>query len=122
MVAVGPLRGALIDYCAPYVQDIVIAGLDRPYIAVLIFPDIENCRRLGGLPTARLAEVAANPRIRAHFAGLLSSFAAQATGSSNRVARAMLLTEEPSIDSSEITDKGSLNQHAVLKNRTREVA
>jgi len=121
-VAAGPLRAALIDHCAPYVQDVVIAGLDRPYIAVLIFPDIENCRRLAGLSTAGLAEVAANPRVRTHFAGRLSSFAAQATGSSNRVARAMLLMEEPSMDSSEITDKGSLNQRAVLKNRTKEVA
>ncbi len=121
-VAAGPLRAALIDHCAPYVQDVVIARLDRPYIAVLIFPDIENCRRLAGLSTAGLAEVAANPRVRTHFAGRLSSFAAQATGSSNRVARAMLLMEEPSIDSSEITDKGSLNQRAVLKNRTKEVA
>src|SRR5262249_12575791 len=75
-----------------------------------------------GLPTAGLAEVAANPRGRAHLAGLLSSFAAQATGTSNRVARAMLLTEEPSIDSSEITDKGSLKQPPVLKNRAKEVA
>jgi feruloyl-CoA synthase len=121
-VAVGPLRGALIDHCAPYIQDVVITGLDRPTIAALIFPDLDNCRRLAGLPsTAGLAEVAANPQVRAHLAKLLSSFAAKATGSSNRIARAMLLSEEPSIDSGEITDKGSLNQRAVLKNRTQEL-
>jgi feruloyl-CoA synthase len=121
-VTVGPLRGALIDHCAPYIQDVVIAGLDRPYIAALIFPDIENCRKLAGLPRAGLAEIAASPQVRAHFAELLSSFAAEATGSSNRVVRAMLLNEDPSIDSSEITDKGSLNQRAVLKHRTHPVA
>jgi feruloyl-CoA synthase len=120
-VAVGPLRGALIDHCAPYIQDVVIAGLDRPSITALIFPDLENCRKLAGLPTASLAEIAATPQIRAHFTNLLSSFAAQATGSSNRIARAVLMPELPSIDSSEVTDKGSLNQRAVLKNRTKEV-
>ena len=121
-VTVGPLRGALIDHCAPYIQDVVIAGLDRAYITALIFPDMENCRRLAGLPKASLAEIAASPRIRAHFAGLLSLFAAQATGSSNRVVRAVLLDEDPSIDTGEITDKGSLNQRAVLKSRTQAVA
>jgi feruloyl-CoA synthase len=116
-VNVGPLRGALVDHCAPYVRDVVIAGLDRPYIAALIFPDLEHCRKLAGLPTANLAEIAQNEKVRAHFAALLASFAENATGSSNRVVRAMLLGDEPSIDSSEVTDKGSLNQRAVLKNR-----
>ena len=120
-VAVGPLRGALIDHCAPYIQDVVIAGLDRSYITALIFPDLENCRKLAGLPTAGLAEIAASAKVRAHFTELLLSFAAQATGSSNRVVRAMLMPELPSIDSSEVTDKGSLNQRAVLKNRTNDV-
>ena len=64
----------------------------------------------------------ASPQVRAHFAGLLSSFAAGATGSSNRVVRAMLLADDPSIDSGEITDKGSLNQRAVLKSRTQALA
>jgi feruloyl-CoA synthase len=121
-VAVGPLRGRLIDHCAPYIQDVVIAGLDRAYITALIFPDVEHCRKLAGLPRAGLAELAASPQVRAHFTALLSSFAAHATGSSNRVVRAMLLADEPSIDSSEITDKGSLNQRAVLKHRTEAVA
>jgi feruloyl-CoA synthase len=120
-VAVGPLRGALIDHCAPCIQDVVIAGLDRSYITALIFPDLENCRKLAGLPTAGLAEIAASPQVHAHFTHLLSSFTAQATGSSNRVVRAMLMAELPSIDSSEVTDKGSLNQRAVLKNRTNDV-
>jgi feruloyl-CoA synthase len=121
-VTVGPLRGALIDHCAPYIQDVVIAGLDRAYIAVLILPDVETCRRLANLPSAGLSEIASSPEVRAHFAKLLSSFAAQATGSSNRIVRAMLLADPLSIDSGEITDKGSLNQRAILKNRMAEIA
>jgi feruloyl-CoA synthase len=121
-VTVGPLRGALIDHCAPYIQDVVIAGLDRGYVTALIFPDVENCRKVADLPGAGLAEIARSPKIRAHFAKLLASFAAQATGSSNRIARAILLGDLPSVDSGEITDKGSLNQRAILKSRTAEIA
>ena len=42
---------------------------------------------------------------------------ATGTGSANRVARAQLLLEPPSIDKGEVTDKGSINQRAVLANR-----
>jgi feruloyl-CoA synthase len=121
-VTVGPLRGALIDHCAPYIQDVVIAGLDRGYVTALIFPDVDNCRKVADLPSAGLAEIASNAKIRAHFAKLLASFAAQATGSSTRIARAILLGDLPSIDSGEVTDKGSLNQRAILKSRTAEIA
>jgi feruloyl-CoA synthase len=121
-VTVGPLRGALIDHCAPYIQDVVIAGLDRDYVTALIFPDVDNCRKIASLPAGGLAEIARSPKIREHFAKLLASFAVQATGSSNRIARAMLLGDAPSIDSGEITDKGSLNQRAILKSRTAEIA
>lgn len=116
-VTVGPLRAALIDHCAPFIQDVVIAGLDREFIAVLIFPDIENCRTLTGGAPGGLAEIASHPAVRARFAKLLAGFATEATGSSNRVVRAVLLSDGPSIDSSEMTDKGSLNQGAVLRNR-----
>lgn len=121
-VTVGPLRGALIDHCAPYIQDVVIAGLDRDYVTALIFPDVDNCRKIASLPAGGLAEIARSPKIREHFAKLLASFAVQATGSSNRIARAMLLGDAPSLDSGEITDKGSLNQRAILKSRTAEIA
>jgi feruloyl-CoA synthase len=43
--------------------------------------------------------------------------AAASTGSSNRVQRIMLMTEPPSMDLGEMTDKGSINQRTVLKNR-----
>lgn len=82
----------------------------------MIFPDIEACRALIG-QDANLAEIAAHHGVRAHFTDLLTSFAAQATGSSNRVVRALLLSDVASIDSGELTDKGSLNQRAVLKSR-----
>jgi feruloyl-CoA synthase len=64
-----------------------------------------------------LAEVLAHPKVLAHFQTVLNQLAANATGSANRVARMLLLSEPPSIDKGEVTDKGSINQRAVLKHR-----
>ena len=116
-VAVGPLKSAFVDHCAPYVQDIVIAGLDREFIAALVFLDIEHCRALAGKPSASLKDLAADSAVRAVFAERLATFAASSSGSSNRIARLVLVADAPSIDSAELTDKGSLNQRAVLRNR-----
>jgi feruloyl-CoA synthase len=75
-------------------------------------------RDLAGLPAqASLNEVLAHPKVLAHFQQVLNHLAARATGSANRVARLLLLPEPPSIDKGEVTDKGSINQRAVLKHR-----
>ena len=58
-----------------------------------------------------------HPKVLAHFQTLLNQLAENATGSANRVARLLLLPEPPSIDKGEVTDKGSINQRAVLKHR-----
>lgn len=118
-VSVGPLRARILAAGAPYVQDVVIAGLDRRDVGVLVFPHVDSCRRLaeGLAPTAGQAEIVRHPAVRRWFQGLLDALAAGATGSANRVARGMLLAEPPSIDLGEMTDKGSINQRAVLTAR-----
>jgi len=115
-VSVGPLRARVLAAGAPYVQDVVIAGLDRRDVGLLVFPHVDSCRRLAAdLPaTAGQAEIVRHPAVRRWFQGLLETLAAEATGSANRVARGMLLAEPPSIDLGEVTDKGSINQRAVL--------
>jgi len=118
-VHVGPLRVAFIAHCAPYVKDVVIAGADRDFIAVLIFPDLEACRRLArdlGRDVTP-ADIVADEGVQCEFRFLLDGFAKQATGSSNRVMRAILTDTPPSLDAGEATDKGSINQRMVLKNR-----
>jgi feruloyl-CoA synthase len=114
-VSVGPLRAKFLSHCAPYLRDIVFAGHDGPYVAALIFPNVEACRALvtGGSD----AEVVRSEQVRAKFRALLQELAQNSTGSSNRVQRAMLMEEPPSIDKHEVTDKGSFNQRAVLSNR-----
>jgi feruloyl-CoA synthase len=117
-VSAGPLRGRFLSHCAPYAQDAVIAGHDRDFVTVLVFPALDACRELAQLPaTAPASETVANSAVRAKFQDLLNELAAGATGSSSRIARAILMPEPPAIDAHEVTDKGSLNQGAVLKNR-----
>jgi feruloyl-CoA synthase len=116
-VSVGPLRAKIIAAGAPYIQDVVITGLNRKEVGALIFPT-PAVRTLSGLAAnAGLAEVLASAPVQAHFQKVLNGLAAQATGSASRVARALLLSEPPSIDKGEVTDKGSINQRAVLKHR-----
>ena len=122
-VSVGPLRAGLIALCAPFVRDAVLAAPDRDEVAALIFPDIEACRKLapGLAPDAPASAVLADSRVRARFAALLAELSASGRGTSARVRRAILLVEPPSLDVGEITDKGSINQRAVLAHRTRLV-
>jgi feruloyl-CoA synthase len=118
-VSVGPLRAAFIAHCAPYAKDVVLAGADRDFIAALIFPDLDACRRLApDLPKdAPAVQIVAHEGVRREFRFLLASHARAATGSSNRVARVMLMETPPSLDLGEATDKGSLNQRMVLQAR-----
>jgi feruloyl-CoA synthase len=114
-VSVGPLRAKFLGTCAPYLRDIVFAGHDGDYVAALIFPNVEACRALvtGGSD----AEMVRDERVRAKFTKLLQELAQTSTGSASRVARAMLMEDPPSLDAQEVTDKGSFNQGAVLRNR-----
>jgi feruloyl-CoA synthase len=116
-VSVGPLRAKIIAAAAPYVQDAVITGLNLNEVGAMLFPT-PALRQLAGLDaSAPMTEVVTSPAVQAHFQTVIDQLAAQATGSANRVARAILLTEPPSIDKGEVTDKGSINQRAVLKHR-----
>ncbi len=116
-VSVGPLRAKIIAAGAPYVQDAVITGLNMKEVGAMLFTT-PRVRDLAGLPAqASLNEVLAHPKVLAHFQQVLNHLAASATGSANRVARLLLLPEPPSIDKGEVTDKGSINQRAVLKHR-----
>ncbi|MGA7853891.1 MAG: hypothetical protein WCA15_11245, partial [Candidatus Acidiferrales bacterium] len=121
-VSVGPLRSRILADFAPYVRDAVITGHDRDEVGMIIFADADSCRGLCAPSTendgpAAASEVLRHSAVRAHFQSLLEKSAASITGSSNRVVRAILAEEPPSLDAGEITDKGSLNQRAVLDRR-----
>ena len=116
-VSVGPLRAKVIGAGAPYIQDVVVTGLNRKEVGAMIFPTAA-VRGLSGLSAnASMADVLVSAPVVAHFQGVLNHLAETATGSASRIARAVLLAEPPSIDKGEVTDKGSINQRAVLKHR-----
>jgi feruloyl-CoA synthase len=117
-VSVGPLRARLVAACAPLVRDVVIAGINRDELSALVVLDLDGCRVVHpALPAGDLAAAASDPVIRQAFAERLKKFAADATGSSTRITRAVLLDTPLSIDRGEVTDKGSINQRAVLEHR-----
>jgi feruloyl-CoA synthase len=119
-VSVGPLRARFIAACAPLVRDAVIAGINRDEIAALVVLDPDGCRLINPtLPQDDLAVTAADPLIRDAFRERFEKFLTTATGSSTRIARAVLIDTPLSIDRGEVTDKGSINQRAVLENRAR---
>ena len=121
-VSVGPLRGKIIAAGAPYVQDVVLTGINLKEVGAMVFPT-PAVRALSGLAAdAPLAEVLGSAPVLAHFQNLINELSKTATGSANRIARMCLLSEPPTIDKGEITDKGSINQRSVLTHRADTVA
>lgn len=118
-VSVGPLRARFVGACAPLVRDVVIAGINRDELAAIVILDLDGCRLINPALAANDVMAAANdPLVRAAFRERFARVLASATGSSNRIARAILLDGPLSIDRGEVTDKGSINQRAVLEHRT----
>ena len=101
----------------------MIAGHDREFVSTLIFPNLAVCRQLAGSATSSsdARSLLTHPAVRERFAERLASFAARHAGSSTAVARAILLEEPPTIDGREATEKGRVNQKAVLSRRARLV-
>jgi feruloyl-CoA synthase len=116
------VRGAIVSGFAPYVRDVVLTGLDRNHIGALLFLDIDATLRLAPeVPVADEKHLAHHPAVLLHFQDRLDALAKKSTGSSNLVARVIILDSPPAIDAHEITDKGSINQRAVMQTRAKLV-
>ncbi|XUW90706.1 feruloyl-CoA synthase [Burkholderia sp. M6-3] len=121
-VSVGPMRARVISAGAPYVQDVVVSGLNCDDVGLLVFPRLDDCRRLAQLPaSASASEVVSAPAVRQFFVELLDRLNRESTGGATTIARMRLLDVAPSLDLGEITDKGSINQRAVLTHRAELV-
>ncbi len=123
-VHVGGLRLAAVAAGAPVVQDCVVTGHDRDTIGLLVFASPAGCASLlpGATPTTPLADLARASEVRDALARGLAAHNKANPGSSTRIARAIVLPTPPAIDANEITDKGYVNQRAVLEARAAEVA
>jgi feruloyl-CoA synthase len=121
-VSVGPLRARFIAACAPLVRDVVIAGINRDEISALVVLDLDGCRLINPRLSADDIAAAANDAlVRSAFRERFQKLLSTATGSSNRISRAVLFDAPLSIDRGEVTDKGSINQRAVLEHRNELV-
>ncbi|QDK77198.1 feruloyl-CoA synthase [Spirosoma sp. KCTC 42546] len=119
-VNVGILKAKVIAAGSPIVQDVVIAGLDRHYVGAILFLNVDACRKQTNLGSeAAYADVLRHPTINDFVNELLIRLNQTAKGTSDRIERAVVALDPPSIDLGEITDKGSLNQRAILKYRTQ---
>ncbi|WP_456619546.1 feruloyl-CoA synthase [Bradyrhizobium sp. P5_C12] len=122
-VSVGTLRVAGIAALAPLAQDIVVAGHGGDEVRFLVFPNIAACRVHAGLDEAAgVDEVLSHEKVRTAIAQGLAKLKQQGANSSGHATRALLLAEPPSVDGGEITDKGYINQRAVLTRRADAVA
>jgi feruloyl-CoA synthase len=123
-VSVGTLRVAGIAALAPLAQDIVVSGHGGDAVRFLVFPNMAACRAHAGLSdSADVGEVIGHEKVRATIAQGLARLKAQSGGgSSGHAIRALLLAEPASVDGGEITDKGYVNQRAVLMRRANAVA
>jgi feruloyl-CoA synthase len=111
-VRVGAVRGALVSACGGVLSDAVIAGHDQDYAGALAWLNAAEAERAcGGDPE----------RLRAHLAEALARMNAE-EGSARRIERLLLLDEPANMDAGEITDKGYVNQRAVLDRRADQVA
>jgi len=97
----GALRDGLIKALSPLVLDLVLCDDGRPWLGVMLWPK----------PDADPAEIARR----------LAGFNAEQHGSAGRVKRALLLSEPPSANAHEISDKGAINRRAVIDRRVAEV-
>lgn len=121
-VSVGPMRNRAVLEGSPYVQDLVITAPDRECLGALVFPRLYECRRLSGLDSsASDAQVLASEPVREWFAAWLGCLNRGVSGNASRLEWIAVLDEPASIDRGEITDKGSINQRAVLQWRADKV-
>ena len=118
-VHAGGLRVAALAAAAPALQDAVVAGHDRDFVGLLAWPNLAGLKEICTDPALQAdpARLAASEAVREHVRQGLARHNAASTGSSMRIARVLIMTEPPSIDANEITDKGYINQRATLERR-----
>ena len=115
-VHAGQLRLQAIAAASPVIQDAVITGQDKDEIGLLVFPSIAGCHSVAGEELSA-DQIVSSDAVHRHIQAGLAAHNAENPGSSTRIRRVLLMTEPPQIDAGEITDKGYINQRAVLGRR-----
>jgi feruloyl-CoA synthase len=116
-VHAGGLRVAAIAAAAPILQDGVVTGHDRDFVGLLAWPNLAAIKQMVGDASQDAAAMIAAPIVREHVRKGIAAHNAAQKGSSMQIKRVLLMPEPPSIDANEVTDKGYINQRAVLERR-----
>ena len=118
-VSTGMVRVAAISACTEIIQDAVVTGHDRDEIGLLIIPNLAGINKLaGGGHDDSLQDLLSNERVGQMLRDDLAAYNSENPGSSTRIARVLFLVKPLDIDAGEITDKGYVNQRAVLERRS----
>lgn len=122
-VSVGSLRLAVVDEGQSLILDVVVTGSGRSEIGLLVFVNGARCKELVGGDAERLdlARLTQHPVVIEAVRTSIKRYNGNGRGSSSRVERFVILPDSPRIEVYEITDKGYINQRAVLDNRATVV-
>jgi feruloyl-CoA synthase len=120
-VNAGRLRVQAIEAGQGLIHDALVAGLDRPYVGILAWPNLPACRALTGDAGLDAQALCRDGRVLARIADGLVAHNRANPGSSTRIRRAALLPQPPSLDAGEITDKGYINQAVALGRRSHDI-
>ena len=116
-VSVGTLRAKFIESGKGFIQDVVITGHDRPFVGAIVFPDLGYLKAQLGIEVHSPEAISVNSVVAAHLHEIVEAFKGLSSGSASRIHRAVIAPFSLSSELGEITDKGSINQRAVLGNR-----
>ena len=121
-VSVGTLRAQAVAAASPLIQDCVVCGQDKPFVALLAWPNFAAAKEICA-DTVRTTpeEVVHSPNVKQFVRARFAAFNQAAGGTSGKVRRILLMTEPPSVDGHEITDKGYINQRATMERRAKLV-
>jgi feruloyl-CoA synthase len=120
-VNAGKLRLSALAALDGLAVDALVAGHDRPFVGLLIWPNLAAAREVTGEPGLTAGQAVVHPLLLTRVREGLLRHNARNPGSSTRVGRAMLMAEPPDMDAGEITDKGYVNQRAALEKRANLV-
>ena len=118
-VSVGTLRPDLVAACSPLVFDAVLTGQDKDFAGAMFWPSQATFESYVKQAEGDMQQ--AFIRLNKELTEKVAAFNAKEKGSSRRIKRFLVMTEPPSIDAGEITDKGYVNQRAVTDRRAELV-
>jgi feruloyl-CoA synthase len=117
-VSVGTLRAQAVGAASPLIQDCVVCGQDKPFVGLLAWPIVSVAKEVAGDPSLSGPEAIVGAlKVREFVQKVFAEHNKNCGGSSGRIKRVILMTEPPSVDGHEITDKGYVNQRATMDRR-----